>query len=1019
MNCVAVLCFHLFLTCFLSTHPTIAAQSNSDEQSLIAIKNSITLDPLKVFDTWIPSIHFCNWTGVTCDAAAQKVVSLILESFQLQGTVSPSIGNLTFIKELSLYNNSLSGEIPEELGRLQRLQQLRLSSNELDGPIPLNLTACRDLVRLAVSYNHLTGSTPPQLCRLKKLQVLKLGSNKFTGTIPSSLANLSSLNTLFLETNNLQGQIPPELGQLNELQSLYLFENHLTGPVPFSLSNISVLSELDLDSNNLSGEIPPELGNLAQLQTLYLWGNNLKGNIPISLSNCSQMVQLDLELNHLTGVVPLGFSKLSALEYLSLSSNELVSGSSITIPILSALSNCSQLNELLFHDNNLRGRIPEQLPTNLSVLLLNGNNITGIIPSQIANLTNLTELDLSSNLFTGKIPALLSDLQKLQRLRLDNNKLDGSIPSEIGKIENLGELSLSNNRLSGDIPLTIALLQQLRRLMLHHNQLSGSIPASLGKCYNLELVDLSHNQFTGQLPREVASLPNLQFYFNLSGNSLQGQLPLEIGKMIHVQAIDVSANRLKGHIPATLGSCSNLQHLNLSSNKLQGRIPNDLGNLKSLVDMDLSYNNLSGPIPSSLRNLTMFEYMNLSFNNLSGEIPKEGVFKNLSAASFMGNSFLCGEWMHLPSCSIVVPSGKSNRSKVLAIALAGGAVATVLCSLLIGGLIYFHFQRMSRGNSTDVSTINPIRHTGVSYQEIVAATNRFDGENLLGTGGFGSVYKGILNDGTAAAFKILNMQKEKAWKSFIAECKVLGNCIHRNLVNVITFCSEPENKVLVLQFMSKGNLEKLLFSDGGLSDLSNILNIALDVVHALEYLHHDCSVQVVHCDIKPSNILLDEDMTAHVADFGIAQLICEPDSLESLTSALSLKGSIGYIPPEYGVGGKVSTKGDVYSYGIVLLEMITRKSPTDDMFMGDLNLHKWVSMHFPDRVVEIVDHRVMRDLEEYEIKVVLIPFIHIGLVCSNESPLQRPTAQQVAGALEIMRKNLLQTTVTTQPQTYI
>ncbi|GLJ53081.1 hypothetical protein SUGI_1131080 [Cryptomeria japonica] len=1019
MNCVAVFCFHLFLTFFFSTHPAIAAQSNSDEQSLIAIKNSITLDPLKVFDTWIPSNDFCNWTGVTCDAAAQKVVSLILESFQLQGTVSPSIGNLTFIKELSLYDNSLSGEIPEELGRLHRLQQLRLSSNELDGPIPLNLTACRDLVRLAVAYNHLTGSIPPQLCRLTKLQVLKLGSNNFTGSIPSSLANLSSLNTLFLETNNLQGQIPPELGQLNELQSLYLFENHLIGPVSSFLSNISVLSELDLDSNNLSGEIPLELGNLAELQTLYLWGNNLKGNIPISLSNCSQMVRLDLELNHLTGVVPLEFSKLSALEFLSLSSNELVSGSSVTIPILSALSNCSQLNKLIFHDNNLRGRIPEQLPTNLSMLLLNGNNITGIIPSQIANLTNLTELDLSSNLFTGQIPALVSDLQKLERLRLDNNKLDGSIPSEIGKIENLGELSLSNNRLSGDIPLTIALLQQLRRLMLHHNQLSGSIPASLGKCYKLELLDLSHNQFTGQLPREVASLPNLQFYFNLSGNSLQGQLPLEIEKMTHVQAIDASANRLKGQIPATLGSCSNLQHLNLSSNKLQGRIPNSLGKLKSLVDMDLSYNNLSGPIPSSLRNLTMFEYMNLSFNNLSGEIPKEGVFKNLSAASFMGNSFLCGEWMHLPSCSIVVPSGKSNRSKVLAIALAGGAVATVLCSLLIGGLIYFHFQRMSRGNSTDVSTINPIRHTGVSYQEIVAATNGFDGENLLGTGGFGSVYKGILNDGTAAAFKILNMQKEKAWKSFIAECKVLGNCIHRNLVNVITFCSEPENKVLVLQFMSKGNLEKLLFSDGGLSDLSNILNIALDVVHALEYLHHDCSVQVVHCDIKPSNILLDEDRTAHVADFGIAQLICEPDSLESLTSALSLKGSIGYIPPEYGVGGKVSTKGDVYSYGIVLLEMITRKSPTDDMFMGDLNLHKWVSMHFPDRVVEIVDHRVMRDLEEYEIKVVLIPFIHIGLVCSNESPLQRPTAQQVAGALEIMRKNLLQTTVTTQPQTYI
>ncbi|GLJ53071.1 hypothetical protein SUGI_1130630 [Cryptomeria japonica] len=319
MNCVAVLCFHLFLTFIFSTHPTIAAQSSSDEQR----------------------------------------------------------------------------------------------------------------------------SIPPQLCRLTKLQIVKLGSNNFTGTIPSSLANLSSLNTLFLEINNLQGQIPPELGQLSELQSLYLFENYLTGRVPSSLSNISVLSELDLDSNNLSGEIPPELGNLAQLQTLYLWGNNLKGNIPTSLSNCSQMVQLDLELNHLTGVVPLDFSKLSGLKFLSLSSNELVSCSSITIPILSAPSNCTQLNKLLFHDNNLRGRIPEQLPSS------------------------------SSNLFTGQIPSLLSNLQKLQRLRLDNKKLEGSIPSEIGKTANLGELSVSHNRLSGDILLTIALLQQLRRLKLHHNRLGA------------------------------------------------------------------------------------------------------------------------------------------------------------------------------------------------------------------------------------------------------------------------------------------------------------------------------------------------------------------------------------------------------------------------------------------------------------------------------------------------------------------------------------------------------------------
>ncbi|GLJ53048.1 hypothetical protein SUGI_1130050 [Cryptomeria japonica] len=1021
MNWFIVLWCPLFQFVLFGTPDIVFAQSNSDQESLIAIKNSITLDSLNVFANWVPSIPFCNWTGVACDASAQRVESLSLESFQLQGSVSPAIGNLSFIKELYLYNNSLTGEIPQELGRLQHLQLLYLSLNKLHGPIPLNLSACQGLIQLSLADNHLTGSIPPQLSRLTKLQVLMLGSNNLTGTIPSSLANLSSLYRLFLETNHLQGLIPHELGQLNGLQSLFLFENNLSGSFPSSLSNISVLTELDLHSNNLNGEIPPEMGKLAQLQILYLWGNNLTGGIPNSLANCSQMVNLDIELNHLTGVVPVEFSKLSYLEFMSLSSNQLVSGSSTTIPILLALSNCTQLNELRFHDNYLTGHIPEQLPTNLSVLLLNGNNITGSIPSQIANLTNLTQIDFSSNLLAGQIPSSLSNLGKLQSLRLDNNKLEGSIPSEIGEITELGELSLSHNMLSGDIPATIARLQQLRRLILHHNQLSGSIPVSLGKCYKLELLDLSNNQFTGHIPLEVTSLHNLQFYFNLSRNSLGGHLPQEIGKMINVQAIDVSANRLEGQIPATLGSCANLQLLNLSSNKLQGLIPNSLGDLNNLVDMDLSYNNLSGPVPNPLWNLKMFEYMNLSFNNLSGEIPQEGAFKNFTAASFIGNSFLCGEWIHLPSCSIVTTSGKTHRNKVRIIALAVGAVAIVMC-LLIGGLIYrrchLHIQRMNQGDSTDVPKLNLIGHRGISYQEIIKATNGFSEENLLGTGSFGSVYKGILIDGTVAAFKVLNMKNEMAWKSFTAECKVLGNCRHRNLVNLITFCSETENKVLVLKFMSKGNLEKLLFSDGGLLDLGDIVNIALDVAHGLEYLHHDCSVQVVHCDIKPSNILLDEGMTAHVADFGIAQLICGPDYSESLTSILSLKGSIGYIPPEYGVSGKISTQGDVYSYGIVLLEMITRKSPTNDMFMGELNLHRWVSMHFPDRVQEIVDQRVMSDLEEYEINEILIPFIHIGLVCSNESHLQRPTTQEVAGALEIMRNNLLRSTGTTRLQTY-
>ncbi|XP_057836992.2 receptor kinase-like protein Xa21 [Cryptomeria japonica] len=564
--------------------------------------------------------------------------------------------------------------------------------------------------------------------------------------------------------------------------------------------------------------------------------------------------------------------------------------------------------------------------------------------------------------------------------------------------------------LSGEIPDTIGSLQQLTHLVLNHNNLSRNIPASLGKCYKLQLLDLSNNQLSGLIPQEVASLANLQFYFNLSRNFLEGSLPMEIGKMIHVQAIDFSVNRLEGTIPATLESCEQLEYLNLFSNELQGPIPSSLSGLKTLVSMDLSFNNLSGLIPVSLRSLNMLQYLNLSYNNFSGKIREVGIFKNLTAASFMGNTFLCGEWIQLPSCSVLntQPKDHTNRTKILA--AVGGTIGFLFVCLLILGLIY----RRHKVNSDAHSDILPLKlmdDKGISYQEIVKATDGFKEKNLLGTGSFGSVYKGIMDDGKIAAFKLLNLQNEEARKSFSKECKVLAEVRHRNLVKIISFCLEFGHKVLVLDFMSNGNLDTLLYSKDNLLTFREILNIAIDVIHGLEYLHQDCFLQVVHCDIKPSNILLDDYMTAYVADFGIAQIICGSDTSTSesgSTSTLALKGSMGYIAPEYGFGGKVSRRGDIYSYGIMLLEIVTRKSLTDHMFVGGLNLHKWVNMHFDNKLDEIVDTSVMKEIGEYGVNQCLIPFLLVGLECSKEYPSERPSAREVVGVLKTIRGTLLE-----------
>ncbi|KAH9292858.1 hypothetical protein KI387_041952 [Taxus chinensis] len=810
--------------------------------------------------------------------------------------------------------------------------------------------------------------------------------------------------------------VPMEFGLLSKLKYLYLGENNLTGNIPPSLTNMSKLNELYLEQNQLSGHVPWEIGTkLTSLQILSLWGNQLSGNIPNSIGNCSNLTAIDLDNNQLSGMVPMELGKLSLLQRLNLHSNQLVSGSSSTLTFLTALTNCSHLEKLNVADNYLNGVFPLSiglLSSKLFKLDLSDNNISGSIPQQIANLTNLTFLDLSNNIFSGNIPSEIIRFHKLERLYLDGNRLEGSIPSEMGEMKSLGLLSLARNKLSGKIPDSLCSLPQLRRLYLDHNYLSGGIPASLEGCQNLELLDLSYNKLRGRIPRQViASLKNLQFYLNLSWNSLDGSLPGEISKIVMAQAIDISGNQLHGMIPNAIGDCTALEHLNLSRNAFESRIPDTISKLQNLQEMDLSVNFLSGSIPLSLRRLKVLRYMNLSFNNLSGQIPGDGLFQNSTViALLMGNRGLCGPQNYsLPACP---KQSKGNLSLLRKTVLSAvGIIAFILCSLIVG-LVWR--QKFSRRQFRPTNYIfERLRYPKFSYQDLLTATNGFDEANLLGVGNFGSVYRGNLTDGKVVAIKTLDLQNEEAHKSFKTECKVLGRIRHRNLTRIISAFSYPNLKGLVLQFASNGSLEKQLYPDRDDQEicelgLSERLKIAIDVAHGMEYLHHDCSPQVVHCDLKPGNVLLDSDMTALVTDFGISRLTTTPNTRDlPSTTTIALKGSIGYIAPEYGVGGSISTKGDVYSYGILILEMVTRKRPSDDMFVGDMNLPKWVRSAFPERITDIVDGRLLRDANDMEENRCLVSFINVGLICSSESPRERPSMRDVARALESVRASVM------------
>ncbi|XP_010910283.2 uncharacterized protein [Elaeis guineensis] len=978
--------------------------NDTDYLSLLAFKDQITRDPLNALRSWNNTIQFCNWKGVTCSRKhKQRVVSLDLSSWGLEGYLSPSIGNLTFLHRLSLGNNGFFSEIPLELGRLRQLKNLNLSFNSFQGEIPSNLTYCTELKILALNDNQLTGKIPVEITSLMKLVELYLGRNTLTGVIPPSIGNLSSLAWLSLLFNHLGGSIPDDIGRLTTLELFQASANGLTGTIPSKLYNISSLQDFYVAQNKLHGSIPSNIGiAFPSFVSLALGGNQFDGPIPTTLGNASVLEYIDISDNNFSGRVPSELGRLPRLYHLNVEENHLEAGDAKGWEFLDSLTNCSRLTVLALDYNMLEGMLPNSivnLSSQLQVLLLDENHISGRIPHGIENLANLYFLTFSQNLFTG------------------------AIPESIGKLARLEKLDLSFNRFIGQIPFSLGNLTLLTELTLGQNYLQGPISPSLGKLQHLSILDLSTNHLTGTIPKEILSIPALSRYLDLSDNSLVGSLPAEVGRLENLQALDISRNMLSGNIPSTLGDCEILQYLYLSNNLFQGTIPQSLSSIGGLQVLDLSYNNLTGPIPTFLEDLKQLQMLNLSFNHLEGEMPVKGFFKNATQVSIKGNSRLCGgvPELRLPACP-----GKSckKRKWPLLLKIVIPIAGAVLCVILLFSIFILPRKWKSKNNAPIVSSLED-QFPRVSYTDLIRATDGFSSTNLIGRGGYGSVYKGVLSPHqTTVAVKVFDLQNQGASKSFLAECEVLRSARHRNLVKVMTCCSMVDFrghdfKALVFEFIPNGSLEKWLHPelDGRhhMESLSLLqrLNIAIDVADAVDYLHNNCQPSIVHCDLKPSNILIDNEMIAHVGDFGLARVMSKATaiSLADKSSSIRIKGTLGYIAPEYGASGQVSTSGDVYSYGIFLFEMLTGKSPVDDMFKDGLSLRKFVEIAFSERVMAIVDPLMPLVEDESKTRECLISMARTGLSCSNGSVRERLNISDVATTMHAIRDAYLGTQV--------
>ncbi|XP_020525224.1 probable LRR receptor-like serine/threonine-protein kinase At3g47570 isoform X4 [Amborella trichopoda] len=504
-------------------------------------------------------------------------------------------------------------------------------------------------------------------------------------------------------------------------------------------------------------------------------------------------------------------------------------------------------------------------------------------------------------------------------------------------------------------------------------------------------------------------------------------------KRERVMRLNLLGLGLRGRISPHIGNLEYLKVLDLSANHLLGQIPETFKNLKTIEELKLSGNNLSGKFVENLEYLMTLRHLDLSHNDLEGEVPDEGIFKVISPNDLQlrGNKNLCGgtSLVNLPACPNQTQTSHQEHShktmKITILIISVPISMILLCITLL-------LLRRYRSRSGLPSSIQLKReYIKISYEELSVATNGFNMDNLIGFGSFGSVYKGILGDGTIVAVKVLHLKRRRDLKFFVAECRALSRIRHRNLVKLITCCSSRgvegnEFKALIFEFMSKGSLDKWLHSplhsvmdseDQNPNFNLNILqrlSIAIDVASAMDYLHHDCAPPVVHCDLKPGNILLDEDMVAHVGDFGLARILFPVNPLEHHSSTLGLKGSIGYIPPEYGFGAKASREGDVYSFGILILEMFTRKRPTNDLFVNGLSLREFVSKAYPDRVLEVADKRLFEGggtISGWEwqnqMQPSLVAIMGIGLSCSMESPKNRSNMRDILKNLQDIKNSIV------------
>ncbi|KAG8377416.1 hypothetical protein BUALT_Bualt08G0030700 [Buddleja alternifolia] len=908
-----------------------AATVHSQSQFFTLMKKSLSGNSLTNWDIATRGNTFCNYTGISCDEQ-ENIVQVDISGW------------------------SLYGKFPEQIcSYLPELRVLLVGHNNFHGEFPRGIINCTFLENLNMSSIYFTGSLP-DFSPLKSLKILDLSYNLFSGDFPMSITNLTNLELLTFNENGEFNfwQLPGNISRLNKLKFMVLTSCMLHGEIPPSVGNMTSLIDLELSGNYISGKIPKQLGLLENLQLLELYYNEFIGEIPEEIGNLTQLRDLDLSVNNFSGKIPVSICRLP----------------------------------------------------NLQVFQVYNSSLTGEIPAAIANSTTLNTLSLYGNFLTGEVPQNLGRSSVLVGVDLSENNLSGQLPEGLCSGGKLDYLLLLENMFSGEIPQSYAECKSIIRFRISSNNLEGKIPEEIFSLPHASIIDVAYNHLSGSIPRGIQNAKNLSEVL-MQGNRLSGVIPSETSLAINLVKIDLSSNLLSGPIPSEIGNLKWLNILMLQDNRLNSTIPESLSLLKSLNLLDLSSNQLTGNISDSLSEL-LPNSLNFSNNQLSGPIPVSFIKGGL-LESFSGNPGLCvpvyidSSGPYFPICSQAY-----NRKEINSIWLI-----VISVGIVIIGTILFLKRWFTKDKEIMENDENTISSSFFSYDVKSFHRLSFDqreiieamiDKNIVGYGGSGTVYKIELNKGEIVAVKKLWSEKAKSSASLEdqlilnrelkTEVETLGSVRHKNIVKLYCYFSSLDCSLLVYEYMPNGNLWDALHAGKVVLDWPIRHQIALGIAQGLAYLHHALMPPIIHRDIKSTNILLDVDYQAKVADFGIAKVLQARGSKDSSTTVIA--GTYGYIAPEYAYSSKATPKCDVYSFGVVLLELITGKKPVEVEFGENKNIIYWVStkVETKDGAMEVLDNRLSGSFKDEMIKV-----LRIAIRCTCGTPTLRPTMNEVVQLL--------------------